>query len=49
MSDYIRMRLDSDLKEKVRKYSKEKGMNISTLIRMLLIKEMQENGKQRIV
>lgn len=40
METYIRILTDEDLKIKAKKYAKEKGLNLSTLIRMLLIKEM---------
>jgi len=43
MDDYIRLIVDKELKDKAKKFAKESGINLSALIRMLLIKEMLKN------
>lgn len=45
MDSYIRILADAELKKKAKKYAKEKGMNLSALIRVLLINEMYKDNK----
>ena len=42
MNDYIRLAIDKDLKEKTRKFAKDKGLSLSAFIRMAMIKEMEK-------
>lgn len=42
MESYIRILADKDFKDKAKQYAKEKGLNLSVLIRMLLVKEMEK-------
>lgn len=40
--DKIQIRIPKELKEKIKKYAKSKGISISALIRMAVIKEMDK-------
>lgn len=46
MNDYIRLAIDKDLKEKARKFAKDKGLSLSAFIRMAIIKEMGEGEEE---
>jgi antitoxin component of RelBE/YafQ-DinJ toxin-antitoxin module len=41
METKLNIRIETELKDKAKKYAKVKGMNISVLIRKLLIEEME--------
>lgn len=41
LDSYIRIRVEQELKEKAQKYCSEKGINLSNLLRMLLIEKME--------
>lgn len=41
METKLNIRIEKELKDKAKKYAKVKGMNISVLIRKLLIEEME--------
>ena len=40
--DKIQIRIQKELKEKIKRYAKSKGMSTSALIRMVVIKEMED-------
>jgi len=46
MNAYIRLAVDEELKEKAKQFAKDKGLNLSALIRMAIIKEMAEENEK---
>lgn len=42
---FFNMRINKNLKEKSSEYAKNIGMDLSTLIRVLLLKEMNKEGE----
>ena len=40
--DKIQIRIPKELKEKIKRYAKSKGISTSALIRMVVIKEMED-------
>ena len=47
MESRIVIALDDELKEKIKSKAKENGLSISAYLRMLMIKEVQNNEKIR--
>lgn len=45
MKDTFNMRISKELKQRSSEYAKNIGMDLSTLIRVLLLKEMNKDGE----